>query len=290
MCDYTKLGGTLFVPATHKNLDAVVGGKKYKNLKSVLVDTEDSIAKNDLNLALENIKNLLKNLIKTKVLLFIRPRNKEVLEELLRYENIDKIDGFILPKFSLKNADAYLKCLDKTEYFIMPSIEGNELFDASKLLELKEKLLAYQDRILVMRFGLEDMFRQLNMKRKCQESIFDYAVGATVLGNFIAIFKSAGFRISGGVYPCFKDKEGFGKDVLRDLKEGLFSKTIIHPSQIDIINELYKVTEEDYKEALEIEKMTSEIGSFSDVMLERKTMTPFAKEILQRANEYGIKN
>ena len=289
MCDYIRLGGTLFIPATHKNLDAVVSGEKYKNLKSVLVDTEDSVAKNDLNLALENIKNLLKNLIKTKVLLFIRPRNKEVLEELLRYENIDNIDGFILPKFSLSNADSYLKYLDKTEYFIMPSIEGDELFDTSKLLELRDKLLAYQDRILVVRFGLEDMLRQLKMRRNCEESIFDYAVSATVLGNFIGIFKSAGFAVSGGVYPCFKDKEGFSKDVLRDLKEGLFSKTIIHPSQIDIINELYKVTEEEYNEALLVENMKSEIASYKHKMLERQTMTGFAKEILNRADIYGIK-
>mgnify|MGYP002640077026 CR=1 FL=1 len=289
MCDYIRLGGTLFIPATHKNLDAVVSGEKYKNLKSVLVDTEDSVAKNDLNLALENIKNLLKNLIKTKVLLFIRPRNKEVLEELLRYENIDNIDGFILPKFSLSNADSYLKYLDKTEYFIMPSIEGDELFDTSKLLELRDKLLAYQDRILVVRFGLEDMLRQLKMRRNCEESIFDYAVSATVLGNFIGIFKSAGFAVSGGVYPCFKDKEGFTKDVLRDLKEGLFSKTIIHPSQIDIINELYKVTEEEYNEALLVENMKSEIASYKHKMLERQTMTGFAKEILNRADIYGIK-
>ena len=289
MCDYIRLGGTLFIQATHKNLDAVVSGEKYKNLKSVLVDTEDSVAKNDLNLALENIKNLLKNLIKTKVLLFIRPRNKEVLEELLRYENIDNIDGFILPKFSLSNADSYLKYLDKTEYFIMPSIEGDELFDTSKLLELRDKLLAYQDRILVVRFGLEDMLRQLKMRRNCEESIFDYAVSATVLGNFIGIFKSAGFAVSGGVYPCFKDKEGFIKDVLRDLKEGLFSKTIIHPSQIDIINELYKVTEEEYNEALLVENMKSEIASYKHKMLERQTMTGFAKEILNRADIYGIK-
>lgn len=289
MCDYTKLGGTLFVPATHKNLDAVVGGKKYKNLKSVLVDTEDSIAKNDLNFSLENIKSLLRNRIKTKLFIFIRPRNNDVLKELLNYENIDTIDGFILPKFSLTNADKYLKCLDETEHFIMPSIEGSELFDASKLLELREKLLTYKDRVLLIRFGLEDMLRQLQMKRKCEESIFDYAVSATVLGNFIGIFKSAGFRISGGVYPCFKDEEGFTKDVLRDLKEGLFSKTIIHPNQIDLINELYKVTEEEYNEALSIERMQAEVASFKSVMLEKKTMTPFAKEILQRAEIYGIK-
>ncbi|MBC8237507.1 MAG: HpcH/HpaI aldolase/citrate lyase family protein [Helicobacteraceae bacterium] len=289
ICNYIKLGGTLFISATHKNLDAVVSGDKYKNLKSVLIDTEDSIADAALNLSLENIKNLLKNLKKTDIFTFIRPRNTKVLEELLGCKNIDKIDGFILPKFSLTNADTYLNILKNTEHFIMPSIEGSELFEASKLLELREKLLSCKDRILVIRFGLEDMLAQLKMKRKCDESIFDYAVSATVLGNFIGIFKSAGFEISGGVYPCFRDEEGFVKDVLRDLKEGLFSKTIIHPSQIDALNELYKVTEKEYNEALSIEKMEGEIASFKSVMLERKTMTPFAKEILQRAEVYGIK-
>ena len=289
MCDYIKLGGTLFIPATHKDLDAVVSGKKYNNLKSVLIDTEDSIADVDLEISLLRIKNLLQNFTKTDLITLLRPRNIKVLEELLTYKNIDKIDGFILPKFSLINADLYLKALQNSKYLIMPSIEGSELFDSSKLFKLREKLLLHKEKVLLIRFGLEDMLRQLKMKRSCEKSIFDYAVGSTILGNFIGIFKSAGFEISGGVYPCFKDKEGFMQDVLRDLKEGLFSKTIIHPSQINVINELYKVTTKEYNQALCIAKMDSEVQSFDNTMLEKKTMTPFAREILQRADIYGIK-
>ena len=289
MCDYIKLGGTLFIPATHKDLDAVVSGKKYNNLKSVLIDTEDSIADVDLEISLLRIKNLLQNFTKTDLITLLRPRNIKVLEELLTYKNIDKIDGFILPKFSLINADLYLKALQNSKYLIMPSIEGSELFESSKLFKLREKLLLHKEKVLLIRFGLEDMLRQLKMKRSCEKSIFDYAVGSTILGNFIGIFKSAGFEISGGVYPCFKDKEGFIQDVLRDLKEGLFSKTIIHPSQINVINELYKVTTKEYNQALCIAKMDSEVQSFANAMLEKKTMTPFAREILQRADIYGIK-
>jgi len=289
MCDYIKLGGTLFIPATHKDLDAVVSGKKYNNLKSVLIDTEDSIADVDLEISLLRIKNLLQNFTKTDLITLLRPRNIKVLEELLTYKNIDKVDGFILPKFSLINADLYLKALQNSKYLIMPSIEGSELFESSKLFKLREKLLLHKEKVLLIRFGLEDMLRQLKMKRSCEKSIFDYAVGSTILGNFIGIFKSAGFEISGGVYPCFKDKEGFIQDVLRDLKEGLFSKTIIHPSQINVINELYKVTTKEYNQALCIAKMDSEVQSFDNAMLEKKTMTPFAREILQRADIYGIK-
>ena len=288
MVDCISLGATLFIPALHKDIDLILSRKKYKNLKSVLIDTEDSIALCDLETALKEIENLLYKIIKTDLLVFIRPRNLEILERILRYKNIDKIDGFILPKFSLDNAKEYLKVLEHTEHSFMPSIEGSELFDANKLIDLRDMLLPFSEKIILIRFGLEDMLRQLRMRRNANESIFELSATSSVVGNFIALFKSSGFEVSGGVYPYFRDDEGFKKDVLRDLKEGLFSKTIIHPSQISIVNELYKVTQEEYDEAQKIVTLEGEISSSDGKMLERNTMTPFAKFILQRKEIYGI--
>ena len=287
--DYIELGATLFVRATHKDLEAVVGAKKYPNLKSVLIDTEDGISEDELLAAMTNIKELLVGFEKTKLLVFIRPRNIEILKELLRLENIELIDGFILPKFSLANAKEYLEILKISSHAIMPSIEGEELFSKTKLSELRDILFEVKERIILVRFGLEDMLRQLRMRRKCEESVFDFAVTSTVLGNFIATFKSSGFGVSGGVYPCFKDSEGFTKDVLRDLKEGLFSKTIIHPNQIDITNKLYRVTKAEFEEALEICGSSLAVFSQNSKMAEVATMTPYAQEIIKRAEVYGVK-
>ena len=181
------LGGTLFLPATHKNMQSVVSGSKYPNLKSVLIDTEDSL--DDLSAGLEAIKEMLKTYKKGSLFVFIRPRNTGVLQKILRFKNIEKIDGFILPKFSLKNAKEYLYTLANSAYTIMPSIEGSELFEQGKLLKLKDLLLPHKEKIILIRFGLEDMLRQLNMKRKCKDSIFDFAVTSSVLGSFIAVFK-----------------------------------------------------------------------------------------------------
>lgn len=289
MPDYIKLGGTLFIPATHKNLELIVNAKKYKNLKSVVVDTEDSIAENDLEKALLSVKKMLQNLKKTDILVFIRPRNPFILEGILAYEHIEKVDGFLLPKFSLANATMYLTLLEKQPYFFMPSVEGEELFESAKLLKLCDIILPYKKRIILVRFGLEDMLRQLKMRRKCEDSVFDLSASSWILGTFLSIFKSAGFEVSGGVFPCFKDEEGFRKDVERDLKEGLFSKTIIHPSQIEPINDLYKVSQEEYEEALAIVNLTGEVSEKNAKMLEKKTMYPYADYILQRAKEYGVK-
>ena len=290
MIDYIELGATLFIPATHKDLEIIVDDKKYKNLKSVLIDTEDSIANSELKDALINVQNTVKNMQKTKLLVFIRPRSIKILKQMLEYKNIENIDGFILPKFSLDNVDKYLKIFFNTKFYLMPSIEGKELFENSKLIQLRDKLLEQREKIILVRFGLEDMLKQLKMRRKCEESIFDFSVTSSVLGNFLAIFKSSGFEVSGGVYPCFKDNEGFRKDVIRDLKEGLFSKTIIHPSQIDIAHDVYKVSQKEYQEAKEICTTKSEVMNQNDKMAERKTMSPHSHYILQRENFYGIKD
>ncbi|MDF1875157.1 HpcH/HpaI aldolase/citrate lyase family protein [Sulfurimonas sp. SAG-AH-194-I05] len=284
--NYIKLGGTLFIPATHKDLQEVVNGGKYPNLKSVVVDTEDSISDYELPHALRCIKGMLNALEQTSLLVFLRPRNPKILKELLACVHVDRIDGFVLPKFSLENADTYLKILKHKSYSFMPSIEGSELFDEKKLLSLKDKLLPYKSKIVLIRFGLEDMLKQLKMRRTCLDSIFDYSVTNAVLGKFIMIFKVAGFEISGGVYPCFEDLYGFRKDARRDLKEGLFSKTIIHPNQIDIINDLYQVREKDYKEALEILASDKPVFNQNSRMAETTTMNPHAKSIVDRATFY----
>lgn len=289
MIDYINLGATLFVPATHKDLETVMSGEKYKNLGSMVVDTEDSIDDCELESALECLEKVLVKFEKSKLLVFVRPRNIDILERILKFQNIDKIDGFILPKFSLKNANSYLQVLHSSKYFIMPSVEGKELFNSSSLRELKDILLPQRKKILLVRFGLEDMLKQLRMRRSPEDSLFDLSSTSSVIGNFLAIFKSAGFEVSAGVYPYFKDDEGFKKDVLRDLKEGLFSKTVIHPNQIAIINELYKVSQEDYDEAYAISIEKTQIGSRNGKMLEKNTMTPYSKYILRRAELYGIK-
>jgi len=286
--NYVELGATLFVPATHKSLDEIVSGEKYPTLKSVLIDLEDGINSRDLEEAFTALKRVLSSYKKGKLSVFVRPKNANVLEEILGFDNIEKIDGFILPKFSLRNAMRYLNLFETRDFLLMPSIEGEELFNFSKLSELKDVLLKYKEKIILVRFGLEDLLKQLDMKRGCSNGVFDLSAPSVVVGNFIATFKSAGFGVSGGVYPCFKDKEGFIKDVKRDLKEGLFSKTIIHPNHIELTNELYKVTFKEFEEATEILKSKEAAFAQEGRMAEPITMVPYSLNIVKRAAIYGI--
>ncbi len=286
---YLELGGTLFIPASHKDLEDIVSKKKHKNLKSIVIDFEDGLEENDFDSSMQNIDKILSMISTKSLLVFIRAKDVTHLRELLKMSFIDNITGFVLAKFSLSNAERYLSSLKGTKHMIMPSIEGNELFNHEKLHHLKDILIANKQNILLVRFGLEDMLSQLSMRRECKESIFDFSVTSSVVGNFIATFKSAGFSVSGGVYPCFKDTEGFIKDVKRDIKEGLFSKTIIHPNQIKIINELYQVTKEEYEEALTILNSQKNVFALNDKMAETLTMSSYSQELIHRAKIYGVR-
>ncbi len=288
--NYLALGGTLFIPASHSSLNAIVNEQKYSGLKSVVIDFEDGLESKVFENAMNTLDSVLKNISTLSPYVFLRARDSEHLEELLLLDSISTVTGFVLAKFSLLNADTYLALLQDKEFYMMPSIEGSELFNHQELQELKEKILTNKQNVLLVRFGLEDMLRQLGMRRKCDESIFDFSSTSVVVGNFIATFKSAGFGVSGGVYPCFKDREGFTHDVQRDLKEGLFSKTIIHPSQIEIINSLYCVTKEEFDEATDILSATSTLFAQNDKMAEVITMEPHSEMILQRASLYGVKD
>lgn len=288
--NHTEIGGTLFIPANHKNLEPILSRKKYPQLRSLVIDFEDGLDEQELQNAYSKVSSALETCSDKSPFVFVRPRDENHLQSLLEIENIESIDGFVLPKFSLTNGVKYIQTLERTDFYIMPSIEGEELFNVNKLQQLKEIILTHKHKILLVRFGLEDMLRQLSMRRDCKESVFDFAAGNAILGNFIAIFKSAGFAISGGVYPCYTDEEGFTNDVLRDLKEGLFGKTIIHPSQIEPLNELYKVTKQEFDEAQEILQSTKVVFAQNEKMAEQKTMSNHSELILKRAEVYGIKS
>ena len=287
-----ELGGTLFVPASHKSLAAILSGEKYPALRSVVIDFEDGLSSADRPEALAKLDEILAKLQETRLLRFIRPQNPQMLKALLAQRHIEKIDGFILSKFGLDNANDYLSIIQNIEFKInnfkvMPSIEGEELFDTQKLRQLRDILQPYQERIICIRFGAEDMLRQLGLRRTAT-SLYDMLAPSQVIANLISTFKPSGFDISAPVYPDFSSVEGFEREVQRELENGLISKTIIHPSQIEPMNELYKVSQRELEEAQAI--LTEEDGvlNLNGKMGEAKTQSISAYFVSLRNMIYGI--
>ena len=283
--DAVELGGTLFVPATHKHLQTIACGRKFPALRSAVFDTEDGIGDDELEAGVEAIASMLETIGSEGPFRFIRPRNPETLHRFLALPGIEKIDGFVLPKFGLENAETYLAIVGERQF--MPSIEGEELFDIAKLIRLRDILLPYQEQIVAVRFGAEDMLRQLGLRRDCNTLLYDMCAPSQVIANMIMTFKPSGFDIAAPVYRCYADREGFEREVRRDLAEGLVSKTIIHPGQIESVERLYRVGREEFEAAEAILQSERAVFSREGEMAEVKTQVPWAQTVAQYVRLYG---
>jgi len=287
-----QLGGSLYIPATHKNVFAICNENKYSRLRSCIIDTEDAIGEEELEEAMHNIATMLNAYEPTELCVFIRPRNPQVLKELLKIENIGLIDGFSLPKFSTELMREYAQILSISgkEFHLMPVLESRDIFSHSKLQEICSFLLSSKLSILTLRLGGEDMMNYLGLKRRCEDDIYRLVGPSSVIGSVINVFKPHGFNVSATVFNCIHHPDLYLKNVQEDLKQGLIGKTIIHPSQIEPINQAYKVTPADFemaKKMLDID--TQAIIVQEGQMGEKFAHSAWAEIILLRHHFYGLK-
>ncbi len=288
MLDPMALGATLFIPATHKNLPAILKQEKYPHLRSCVIDTEDGLHVKHEADVLTQLCELLGAYEPNSLYVFLRPRNIEWLETMLTCKALKHIDGFVLPKFSLENAERYLHALHGYDGAFMPSVEGRELFDATLLRALKEKLAPYKARIPLVRFGAEDMLRQLGIRRESAFSLYELSATSQVIANMLHVFKPDGYEVCAPVYPFYDDIEGFAREIRRDLAEGLLSKTIIHPSQIEAFERAYRVDEKTLQSARRLVTFEGAVFGDGGDMAEKATRQPWVEKILRRAEIYGV--
>lgn len=287
-----QLGGSLYIPATHTNVYAICNENKYSQLRSCIIDTEDAIGEDDIEMAITNIELMLKEYKPSNLCVFIRPRNPQVLKELLKLQNIGLIDGFSLPKFSTELMREYAQILAMSgkEFYIMPVLESLDIFSRQKLEEIRTFLLNSHLNILSLRLGGEDMMNYLGLKRKCKDNIYTLAGPMHVIGDIINTFKPYGFNISATVFNCINQAQLYKENIHEDLKQGLVGKTIIHPNQIEPINQAYKVSQEDYEMAKKmLSHDTKAIIVQDGQMGEKFAHGSWAKIILLRHKFYGLK-
>lgn len=287
-----QLGGSLYIPATHKNVNEICNTNKYPNLRSCIIDTEDAIGEDELETALKNISKMLEYYEPKGLIVFIRPRNPEVLQTILKIKNIDKIDGFSLPKFSTEVMRQYAQIISMSgcDFHLMPVLESLDIFRRERLEEIRSFLLNSSLSILSLRLGGEDMMQYLGLKRRCEDNIYELVAPSKVIADVLNTFKPFGFNISATVFNCIDKPQLYHKNVQEDLRQGLIGKTIIHPNQIDPINKAYKVTEKEYEMALKmLDRNTEAIIVQDGQMGEKFAHTSWAKVILQRYEFYGLK-
>ena len=286
-----QLGAPLYVPALHPDLLKIANAEKIPFIKSMIICTEDAIAEKDLAQSMVNLEKFLPLIesINSRYR-FIRVRNPEILKRILDLPGIEKIDGFVLPKFDLSNFDAYYEYLKNTRFSIMPTLETAEVFNPLAMLELAQKLVnsSFKSRILLLRIGGNDLLNLIGMRRPRGITLYETPI-ANVISQLVTMFRPLGFSLSAPVYEYLDDQETLDREIRLDMAHGLIGKTAIHPLQIQMIQNHYTVSENDYQEALEILNTNSPaVFKRQEAMCEVSTHINWARQILERYKYYGI--
>jgi citrate lyase beta subunit len=284
------LGASLYMPAHRLDLMDCANGEKLPALRSMIFCTEDAVSHTDVDSSLRHLGLCLQGFRDTpQRFRFIRARNPEILSRLLDLPDIEKIDGFVLPKFNADVFHAYFDQLQGTHFKVMPTLETRDVFDVGAMRELRESLTqdAVFDRILMLRIGGNDLLNLLGIRRPRQMTLYETPLGH-VIAQLVTTFKPYGFSLSAPVFEYLEDTVTLQKEIRLDLAHGLVGKTAIHPTQIPVIEAMFGVDQEDYEMALSLSHNSSPaVFRMHDAMCEVATHQQWGQDILNRWQYYG---
>ena len=242
--------------------------------------------------------------------IFIRVRNPEQIKRLTEHlkENIEIITGFIIPKFNLGNAKDYINEIIRAnelankKLYMMPIYENSTIIDlryrTDILYSLKELLSQVEELVLNIRVGGNDLCHMFGFRRQVDESIHKIRPVSNIFSDIITVY-GLDYIVSGPVWEYYAGEnwqQGLISEIRDDKLCGFTGKTVIHPSQIPVINQAYKVSRYDFNDAQEVLDWNKNSNSFvlgslsKDRMNEYKTHINWAKKTIFLAEAFGIKD
>lgn len=289
------LGATLYIPATRAGLMDLVCGRKLPELRSLVICLEDAVAKADVEAALKNLHRLLLDLDTRGnrppmgPLLFIRPRNIQMAARLNDWPLMKHVDGFVLPKLSLKTLSAWEQAVNNPNLHLMPTLETAEVYNPTAMLDLGQALKAQlKPRIIALRIGGNDLMGCLGLRRNPSTTLYQTPMGY-VIPMLAGVMGSLGFALTAPVFEQLASPQLLKQELELDIAQGLVGKTAIHPSQINLIQDTLRVSLEDLNCAKLILNDAPAVFKHNDAMCEPATHQQWAATILERAKWQGVK-
>lgn len=315
------IGANMYVPAIQETLYEKLTNDKFYNIGALTLCMEDSIEEEMVSTAENNILQLLKaiylytlvNQANNLPLIFIRVRSVEQFKHFAQMLNKDQIAvlcGFSFPKFNSENGTDYFSILQELSLktgeilYGMPIIEDKTVMykerRVAELQKLQQVLKKYEDYVLNIRVGGTDFSSIFGLRRDVFTTIYDIIPVVDCLTDIINFFmrEECQYVLSGPVWEYYAwEKESIEivnlkKELLLDIQNGFQGKTIIHPSQIEIVNKSYVVKYEDYQDAVNI--LQSKGGVFAcykgNGMNEANPHRKWAEKIMAKAEIFGVAN
>ncbi|MDQ0197608.1 HpcH/HpaI aldolase/citrate lyase family protein [Neobacillus ginsengisoli] len=217
-------------------------------------------------------------------------------------------------------------------FYAMPILETSKVIQKEtrmeELMKIKSLMDKYRDNILNVRIGATDFSGLYGIRRSADTTVYDIEVLRDCITDIINVFQrwDSPYVISGPVWEYFSAKtrmlkpwlraspirerfgeegvkwqaklidqnlDGFIREILMDIANGLTGKTIIHPSHIKAVHALNVISYEEYIDAYNIvQAPTGEKGviksDFENKMNEIKPHYYWARKIILKSQLYGV--
>lgn len=313
---YYSVGPLLYCPANRNGIAEAVTAEKFGDRYSLAFCLEDTVADTHVREAERKLKDSLTRIWEAGQKerfyvpkIFIRVRERAQIGRLMGELGgvSELVSGFIIPKFSLESADGYIEEMQAAgrragqRIYMMPIYESPSMIDLRHrydiLYGLKEKLDAVSPMVLNIRVGGNDLCHRFGFRRHSDESIHGIAPVEHIFSDILTVY-GMDYVVSGPVWEYY-DGPGWDTGLERELREdrlmGFVGKTVIHPKQIPLVNEAYRVPQKDLADARAILGWDDKNGSLvrgsmaGERMNEYKTHANWARRILRLAEAYGVK-
>jgi citrate lyase subunit beta/citryl-CoA lyase len=231
----------LFVPGNNERFLV-----KSTSLKPDILcfDLEDSVPSNDKQVARKLVaKHLASRQEEKESSIYVRINSVDsgLVEEDLDKIIVNGLDGVVIPKIS--NKQEVIEIADKIETLvskrgissrirIIPSIET-----AKGVINANSIALAHEN-VVALVFGVFDYLYDMNIDVEYDDGIsYDYARSKIPVDA-----KAAGIEALDGIWQEVNDIDGLIKDATNARKLGYSGKTLIHPSHIIPVHDIFRPT------------------------------------------------
>lgn len=230
----------LFIPGNNERFL-----RKSTNLRPDILcfDLEDSVPSNEKEAARNSVARLLASIQGEESFIYVRINSVDsgLVDGDLERVIMKGLDGIVLPKIS--NSKEVIQIIDKIDTIvaerditsrirIMPSIEtAKGVINANSIASAHENVVA-------LVFGVFDYLYDMNIDAEYDDYMsYNYARSKIPVDA-----KAAGIDALDGIWQKVNDVDGLIKDAVNAKKLGYSGKTLIHPSHINPVHDIFRPT------------------------------------------------
>jgi len=230
---------------------------------AIILDLEDAVPLTDKATARIMVRDSVKGVKLGGPGVFVRVNalTTKLTAEDLKFVAVEGLDGVMLAKTETKSdvvdLDGMLTEREKSSGLEQGGIKIIPLLESAKGVLNAYEIASTSERVVAVAFGAGDYYRDLGRDvSSCssQQTEFLYARSQIVNSSVAAGVQA----LDTPFFGLLTDKEGFAKETTQVVQLGFKGKLLIHPSQIELVNEMFSPSQDEAEYARRVVKAFEE--------------------------------